>query len=99
MRHPLSKKSDYGVGRLLRQAPVTTCGRLCPAGRKISRFCGGDRGFVLGCARIGRKEGLDQLRDLRLGHVADAGHMLHHDQPAQVAQLIEAFLAADSGAP
>jgi pimeloyl-ACP methyl ester carboxylesterase len=24
--------------------------------------------------------------------VQDAGHMLHHDQPAQVAQLIERFL-------
>jgi carboxypeptidase C (cathepsin A) len=24
----------------------------------------------------------------------DAGHMLHHDQPERLAQLIEAFLAA-----
>jgi pimeloyl-ACP methyl ester carboxylesterase len=24
--------------------------------------------------------------------VADAGHMLHHDQPAEVASLIEQFL-------
>jgi pimeloyl-ACP methyl ester carboxylesterase len=29
-----------------------------------------------------------------LATVPDAGHMLHHDQPAAVAALIEAFLAA-----
>ncbi len=26
--------------------------------------------------------------------MADAGHMLHHDQPRALAQLIERFLAA-----
>ncbi len=37
------------------------------------------------------------LEDLaqRTAVVQDAGHMLHHDQPGQVAQLIEAFLATD----
>jgi len=25
--------------------------------------------------------------------ICDAGHMLHHDQPSQLAQLIEDFLA------
>jgi pimeloyl-ACP methyl ester carboxylesterase len=34
------------------------------------------------------------FRTLRYEKVADAGHMLHHDQPAAVARLIEAFLAA-----
>jgi pimeloyl-ACP methyl ester carboxylesterase len=29
----------------------------------------------------------------RLVTIADAGHMLHHDQPAAVAAAIEAFLA------
>ena len=46
-------------------------------------------------------DGLDGVRR-RLAHVpggqlqvvADAGHMLHHDQPAAVAALIEPFLAA-----
>ena len=46
-------------------------------------------------------DGLDEVRR-RIAHVAgaqlvtvaDAGHMLHHDQPARVAQLIEPFLAA-----
>jgi pimeloyl-ACP methyl ester carboxylesterase len=34
------------------------------------------------------------FRDLRHVTVADAGHMLHHDQPEQVARLIEEFLLA-----
>jgi pimeloyl-ACP methyl ester carboxylesterase len=33
-----------------------------------------------------------QFRDLRHATVPDAGHMLHHDQPAAVARLIEDFL-------
>jgi pimeloyl-ACP methyl ester carboxylesterase len=32
------------------------------------------------------------FKDLRFHTVADAGHMLHHDQPEQVAKLIEGFL-------
>jgi pimeloyl-ACP methyl ester carboxylesterase len=32
------------------------------------------------------------FRDLRYETVADAGHMLHHDQPEAVARLIEEFL-------
>jgi pimeloyl-ACP methyl ester carboxylesterase len=35
---------------------------------------------------------LKAVPDVRLGHVADAGHMLHHDRPAEVARLIEEFL-------
>jgi pimeloyl-ACP methyl ester carboxylesterase len=34
------------------------------------------------------------FKDLRQVTVLDAGHMLHHDQPAQVARLIEEFLLA-----
>lgn len=37
-------------------------------------------------------ERLKAVSDLRLGRVEDAGHMLHHDQPQQVARLIEDFL-------
>jgi len=37
-------------------------------------------------------ERLKAVSDVRLGRVADAGHMLHHDRPAEVAQLIEEFL-------
>jgi len=36
------------------------------------------------------------FRDLRYVTVADAGHMMHHDQPEKVAQLIEGFLAGNA---
>jgi pimeloyl-ACP methyl ester carboxylesterase len=39
-------------------------------------------------------ERLKKVPDARVAVVQDAGHMLHHDQPAQVAALIEQFLAA-----
>ena len=35
---------------------------------------------------------LTHVRNCRTAAVADAGHMLHHDQPEQVARLIEQFL-------
>jgi pimeloyl-ACP methyl ester carboxylesterase len=37
-------------------------------------------------------ERLAQVARLQTARVEDAGHMLHHDQPQAVAQLIEAFL-------
>jgi pimeloyl-ACP methyl ester carboxylesterase len=37
-------------------------------------------------------ERLKSVPDCRIARVDDAGHMLHHDQPAQVARLIEDFL-------
>ncbi len=37
---------------------------------------------------------LTHVRDARTAVVQDAGHMLHHDQPQQVAQLMEQFLEA-----
>ena len=46
-------------------------------------------------------DGLEEVRrrivhvpNAQLATVPDAGHMLHHDQPAAVAALIESFLAA-----
>ena len=30
--------------------------------------------------------------DLQIEHVDDAGHNVHHDQPEQLARLIEAFM-------
>jgi len=38
-------------------------------------------------------ERLKSVPDCRIARVEDAGHMLHHDQPAQVARLIDDFLA------
>jgi pimeloyl-ACP methyl ester carboxylesterase len=40
-------------------------------------------------------ERLRAVPEARTALVQDAGHMLHHDQPAQLAQLIESFLAVD----
>ena len=37
-------------------------------------------------------ERLKSIRDCKVAVVQDAGHMLHHDQPEAVAQLIEDFL-------
>ena len=37
-------------------------------------------------------ERLKAVPDLRLGRIEDAGHMLHHDRPAELARLIEDFL-------
>ncbi|WP_179402399.1 alpha/beta fold hydrolase [Burkholderia guangdongensis] len=39
------------------------------------------------------KARFDAFPDWREKHVEDAGHMVHHDQPEQIAALIEAFCA------
>ena len=39
-------------------------------------------------------ERLKKVPDARIARVEDAGHMLHHDQPAAVARLIEDFTAS-----
>jgi pimeloyl-ACP methyl ester carboxylesterase len=39
-------------------------------------------------------ERLKSVPNLERATVTDAGHMLHHDQPAQVARLIESFFSA-----
>jgi pimeloyl-ACP methyl ester carboxylesterase len=38
-------------------------------------------------------ERLEQVPQYKIAQISDAGHMLHHDQPLQLARLIEAFLA------
>jgi len=44
----------------------------------------GDAGEIAGRVAV--------LRTAEVARVADAGHMLHHDQPRQVARLVEEFL-------
>lgn len=39
---------------------------------------------------------LQSVPQVRIARVADAGHMLHHDQPARVAALIEEFIEQGS---
>lgn len=41
-------------------------------------------------------ERLQSIPNCRIARVANAGHMLHHDQPLAVAQLIESFLQSES---
>lgn len=57
----------------------------------IERNAGGDVGSD-GLAGVRRR--LAHVRNGRLVTICDAGHMLHHDQPAAVAGAIEPFLAA-----
>ena len=57
----------------------------------IERNAGGDVGSD-GLAGVRRR--LAHVRNGRLVTISDAGHMLHHDQPAAVAGAIEPFLAA-----
>ncbi len=44
-------------------------------------------------ARIEIDRRLGFLQDVRCEMMGDAGHMLHHDQPAELARLVEQFLA------
>jgi pimeloyl-ACP methyl ester carboxylesterase len=46
----------------------------------------------LGLTEAQRKERRDAFQNLRYATVAQAGHMLHHDQPEAVARLVEEFL-------
>ena len=41
---------------------------------------------------------LKAISHVRIARVEDAGHMLHHDQPAAVARLIEEFLGSEPSA-
>ena len=50
-----------------------------------------------GLAGIRRR--MAHIPDARLVTISDAGHMLHHDQPAAVAVAIETFLDAPATAP
>ena len=42
---------------------------------------------------------LQSLPNVRIERVEDAGHMLHHDQPQVLAELVEGFLRRESGVP
>ena len=48
-----------------------------------------------GSARNEVERRIASIANVRRAVVSDAGHMLHHDQPAAVAELIESFLSAD----
>ena len=44
-------------------------------------------------------ERLKAVPNVRVQRIDDAGHMLHHDQPQRLAQLVEGFLASEAGVP
>ena len=48
------------------------------------RYTGGE-------AEVERRKGY--FGDLSVAALANCGHMLHHDQPEELARLLEAFLA------
>jgi pimeloyl-ACP methyl ester carboxylesterase len=41
------------------------------------------------------KQRISVVRDVTHATIEDAGHMLHHDQPDQLARLVEDFLDLD----
>ena len=43
-------------------------------------------------ALAGYAERIASIRDVRRVWIEDAGHMMHHDQPREIAELIEAFM-------
>jgi pimeloyl-ACP methyl ester carboxylesterase len=60
-----------------------------------SLWVGASGSFVrkwLGEGEYGLTARKAQWRNLRYAEIADAGHMLHHDQPEAVARLVESFL-------
>jgi pimeloyl-ACP methyl ester carboxylesterase len=44
-------------------------------------------------------ERLSSVPDVRQAVIQDAGHMLHHDQPAELARLVEGFMEVGENPP
>ena len=87
--------SDRGIRRRMAQrhgARALGCGDRDPKiPRWLARHPEGDTGTD-GLDEVRRR--LAHVRNGRLVMIAEAAHMLHHDQPAAVAAQIEPFLAA-----
>jgi pimeloyl-ACP methyl ester carboxylesterase len=60
----------------------------------VLRHVGSDRDAALREVEVRKTS----LRNVESVVVEDAGHMLHHDQPAEVARLIEGFASRCAGA-
>jgi len=58
--------------------------------RGPTQLVGGLKRLGLDAAQYAERRA--EFADLRHATVAQAGHMLHHDQPVAVARLIEEFL-------
>jgi len=80
----------YAVWREI-TAPVLWVAALdSETSRRLDPHAPGEADTVL--ANVGRR--LAQVPQAQLATIADAGHMLHHDRPAEVAAAIEPFLEA-----
>jgi pimeloyl-ACP methyl ester carboxylesterase len=77
---------------LYRQDEVRACWQLVTAPVLWVEAAESDALKRVGLDSAAHAERRAAFRELRHVTVADAGHMLHHDQPAAVARLIEEFL-------
>jgi pimeloyl-ACP methyl ester carboxylesterase len=82
---------------LYRREEAEACWRNVTA--PVLVLLGGQSEFRGRLGEEGSDERLRRLfKDVRIATVGDAGHMLHHERPGEVANLIESFLA-DEAAP
>ncbi|WP_298931375.1 alpha/beta hydrolase [uncultured Ramlibacter sp.] len=86
--HKITNASLYRVDEVLQLYGAITAPTLCVEASDNSLDGWWQGKFTL----AEYHERLRSVRQLQMGQVSDAGHMLHHDQPAQVAELIEKFL-------
>jgi len=87
--HRLSSAQLYRVDETLEIFKAITAPTLCVEAQ------GSDMGgFWKGAYSLPEfHERLQAVPQCTVAHIAEAGHMLHHDQPEQVAALIEGFVA------
>ena len=80
---------------LYRREEAEACWRNITA--PVLVLVGGESEFRGRLGEDGADERLRQLfRDVRIATVANAGHMLHHERPEEVARLIESFLEGEA---
>ncbi|HET9694514.1 MAG TPA: alpha/beta hydrolase [Steroidobacteraceae bacterium] len=80
---------------LYRREEVEACWRAIVA--PVACVAGAASEFVARVRGVGDPESMRRhVSRLELHVVAEAGHMLHHDRPAQVASLVEEFFGRDA---
>jgi pimeloyl-ACP methyl ester carboxylesterase len=82
---------------LYRREEAEACWRNITA--PVLILLGGLSEFLGRLAEDAGGERLQQFfKDARIATLADAGHMMHHERPQEVARLVESFLGAGQGA-
>ena len=80
---------------LYRREEAEACWRGIAA--PVACVAGAASEFVARLQGVGEPESLQRhIARLEFHVVADAGHMLHHDQPGEVARIVEEFLGRDA---